>query len=168
MEQPIIIVTVLTLISVIVFVFLYVNTEKKKKVMRENELTELKEFLKTEVNNLLIKVQTKMDENATQSAEKFDAFTKDVRNSQDQIVQKINLGFEQLHNGNTSIKVDIGVRNEEIKKSLNDYSEKVKETLDKLSNDNLEFRRTNLQVKEQIEKELQDILREIKSPLDLD
>jgi len=168
MEQPIIIIAALTLVGVIALIFLYLTTEKKKKAAREAELTELKELLKTEVNNLLTKVQTKMQETANQATEKFDALAKDVRTAQDQANQKIISGFEQLQTENTNVRKDVAEKIADIKTAFKDYSEKVKETLNKYSNDNAEFKKSTEQVKEQIQKELQNLLKEIKSPLDLD
>jgi len=168
MEQPNIIIAALTLAGIIAIIFLYLTTEKKKKAAREAELTELRELLKTEVNNLLTKVQTKIQENTNQATEKFDALAKDVRTAQDQANAKINSGFEQLQSENENIRKEVAEKIADIKTAFKDYSEKVKENLTKYSNDNAEFKKENEQLKEQIQKELQNILKEIKSPLDLD
>lgn len=168
MEQPNIIIAALTFAGIIVSIFLYLTTEKKKKVAREAELTELRGLLKTEVNNLLTKVETKIQENTNQVTEKFDALAKDVRIAQDQANAKINSGFEQLQSENESIRKEVAEKIADIKTTFKEYTEKVKENLTKYSNDNAEFKKENEQLKEQIQRELQNILKEIKSPLDLD
>jgi len=168
MEQPILIITAMAFIGVVTLIFLYLKTEKKKKAAREAELAEIKEYLKTEVNNLLSKVQTKMQENSNQASEKFDALAKDVRIAQDQANQKINIGFEQLQAENLIVRKDVADKISDIKTSFKEYSEKIKESLNKYSNDNIEFKKGTEQVKERIQRELQNILKEIKAPLDLD
>ena len=168
MEQPIIIIAALTLLGVIALIFLYLTTEKKKKAVREAELTELKELLKTEVNSLLTKVQTKIQENTNQATEKFDALAKDVRIAQDQANAKINSGFEQLQNENSNVQKDVRNNIAEIKTAFKDYSEKVKEALRTYSNDNAEYKKDAEQLKTKIQTDLQNILKEIKTPLDLD
>lgn len=157
MEQIIVTIAALTLIGIGSLIYLYLTTEKKKKVEREIQHTELKELLKTE-----------MQEKTKLTTEKFDALAKDVRTAQDQANTKINSGFEQLQTENTTLRKDVSEKIADIKTSFKDYSEKVKETLSKYSEDNLEFKKTTEKTKEQIQKELQNILKEIKSPLDLD
>lgn len=168
MEQAIIIIAAMTLLGVIALIFLYLTTEKKKKAAREAELTELKELLKTEVNNLLTKVQAKMQETTNLETEKFEALAKDVRTAQDQANAKINSIFEQLQSEITTLSKDVGEKIADIKSSFKEYSEKVKDNLNKYSNDNAEFKKGTELLKEQIQRELQNILKEIKSPLELD
>jgi DNA anti-recombination protein RmuC len=168
MAQPILITAALTLIGLIVLISLYRITERKKKSAREAELVELKELLKAEVNNILTKVQTRMQESTNQTTDKFDALAKDVRTAQDQANAKINSGFEQLQSENATVRRDIAEKITEIRIAFKDYSESVKENLNKYSNDNAEFRREAEHLKERIQRELQNILKEIKSPLDLD
>ena len=168
MEQAIVIIAAMTLLGVIALIFLYLTTEKKKKAAREAELTELNELLKTEINNLLTKVQAKMQETTNQEAEKFEALAKEVRTAQDQANAKINSIFEQLQSENTTLRKDVGEKIADINTAFKDYSEKVKDNLTKYSNDNAEFKKGTEHLKEQIQRELQNILKEIKSPLDLD
>lgn len=160
MEQPILIITAFTLIGVIALIILYLLTEKKKKAARQKELTELKD--------LLITVQTKIQEAAKQMTEKFDVLAKDVRIAQDQANQKINTSFEQMQTENTNVRKDVGEKIADIKSSFKDYSEKVKDSLNKYNSDNADFKKSTEQLKEQVQKELQNILKEIKSPLDID
>jgi len=97
MELPILIITSLTLVCVTVFLFLYLKTDKKNKLARENELSELRSLL-TAVQNRVTEAENGVNQqlldvstNATNEfSQRFETLTSNVRTAQDQANQKIN------------------------------------------------------------------------------
>ena len=168
MEQLIIIILSITLISVIGLIVLYTTVEKKKKMAGETTLNELKELLKKSVQDNARQITEAVEEGALDITGKFDSLAKDVRTAQDQANQKINSGFEELQSENKAVRRDVDEKIADIKSSFKDYSEKVKVALSKYSEDNAEYKKSTEAIKDQIQKQLQNLLKEIKSPLDLD
>jgi hypothetical protein len=175
MELPILIIASLTLVCVSVFLFQYLKTEKKKKLARENELSELRSLLTTVqsrvteaeqgLNHQLQDISAKA---TTEFTQRFETLTSNVRTAQDQANQKINSGFEQLQTENSNIQKDVNQKVNDIKSAFQQYSQQVENILSSYAQSNSEFKRDTEQLKQQIQRELQNILKEIKTPLELD
>jgi hypothetical protein len=175
MELPILIIASLTLVCVAIFLFLYFKTEKKKKLARENELSELRSLLTTvqgrvteAEQGLKQQLQDISAKATTEFIQRFDTLTSNVRTAQDQANQKINSGFEQLQTENSVIQKDVDQKVNDIKSAFQKYSQQVENILSTYAQSNSEFKRDTEQLKQQIQMELQNILKEIKTPLELD
>jgi DNA anti-recombination protein RmuC len=175
MDLPILITTSLTLICAAVILFLYIKTEKKNRLARENELSELRSLLNavqsrvSEAENVLNQQLKEISAKATNEfTQRFETLTSNVRTAQDQANQKINSGFEQLQTENSNIQKFINHKVNEINSDFKQYAQQVEKVLSSYAQSNSEFKRDTEQLKQQIKGELQNILKEIKTPLELD
>jgi len=159
MEQPILILASLILIGLIAFILYYLKNEKIKTVLRKSEKAEMQQFL--------TKVQIQIRDSSFQVVDKFNELSKELHILQDNYLQKLNSGFDEILQENSNTKQDQKEKFDGLKSAFQEYSKKIQETLTKYSNDNNEFKKNTEQLKAQMNVGLQNILKEIQAPLDL-